>query len=84
MSGDESQKSQEAREFGEWLAEVSGLPVEFYDERFSSAIADEFLAAGQLTKKQRQKRRDMLAAQVILASYLESNRQGTGQQSIDD
>ena len=84
MSGDESQKSHEARAFGNWLAEVTGLPVGFYDERFSSAIADDFLAVGQLTKKKRQKRRDMLAAQVILASYLESDRQGANEQAIDD
>ncbi len=74
MSGDESQKSQEAREFGSWLAQITGKPVAYYDERFSSALADEFLAEGSLTKKQRQKRRDMLAAQVILSSYLDSNR----------
>jgi len=77
MSGDESQKSQEAREFGQWLAAVTGLPVGFYDERLSSAIADDFLAIGQLSKKQRQKRRDMLAAQVILANYLESHLQSS-------
>lgn len=82
MSGDESQKSQEARALGKWLAEVTGLPVTFYDERYSSAIADEFLALGQLTKKQRQKRRDMLAAQVILASYLESDRTSGDQESL--
>ena len=73
MSGDESQKSMEAREFGKWLAEVTGLPVDFYDERLSSAIADDILALGQHSKKQRQKRRDMLAAQVILANYLDSD-----------
>jgi putative Holliday junction resolvase len=73
MSGDESKKSQEVREFGQWLAAVTGLPVDFYDERLSSVIADDFLAVGQLTKKQRQKRRDMLAAQVILANYIESD-----------
>ena len=73
MSGDESKKSQEAREFGKWVAAVTGLPVDFYDERLSSVIADDFLAVGQLTNKQRQKRRDMLAAQVILANYLESD-----------
>jgi putative Holliday junction resolvase len=73
MSGDESQKSREAREFGQWLAEITGLPVDFYDERLSSAIADDFLAVGRLSKKQRQTRRDMLAAQVILANYLDSD-----------
>jgi putative Holliday junction resolvase len=84
MSGDESQKSQEARTFGKWLMDVTGLPVDFYDERFSSTIADEVLAIGQLTKKQRQRRRDMLAAQVILASFLESDRRSSIQVSLGD
>jgi len=84
MSGDESQKSREARAFGKWLAEVTGLPVDFYDERLSSAIADDFLAIGQLNKKQRQKRRDMLAAQVILANYIESDLRSNAIDSADD
>ena len=84
LSGDESQKSYEARLFGKWLAEATGLPVDFYDERYSSVIADDFLAAGQLTKKQRLRRRDMLAAQVILASYLESDRLSNDMISLDD
>lgn len=84
MSGEESQKSQEVRVFGKWLAEVTNLPVDFYDERYSSAIADDLLSVGQLTKKQRQRRRDMLAAQVILASYLESYRRSSDQTSLGD
>jgi putative pre-16S rRNA nuclease len=84
MSGDESEKSLEAREFGKWLEIETELPVTFYDERFSTAIADEFLAIGKLTKKKRQQRRDMLAAQVILASYLESDRSAANIQAIDE
>lgn len=84
MSGEESQKSKQARAFGKWLSEATGLPVDFHDERYSSVIADDLMAAGQLTKKQRDKRRDMLAAQVILASYLESTGRGGGPQAADD
>ena len=84
MSGDESQKSREARAFGKWLAEVTGLPVDFYDERLSSAIADDFLDIGQLNEKQRRKRRDMLAAQVILANYIESEQRSNAIDSVDD
>lgn len=73
-SGKESEKSAEARRFGAWLAEVTGLPVCFYDERYSSVAAERILAIGGLTLKQRKKRRDMLAAQIILASFLEGVR----------
>ncbi len=85
LSGSESRKSFEARAFGAWLAEQTGVPVEFFDERFTSADADELLEAASLTKKQRAARRDQLAAQIMLTAYLESG--GRGQdilQPIDD
>lgn len=72
--GEESEKSQEARQFGKWLAELTGLPVAYHDERFSSQEAKRHLGAAKLSKKQRRQRIDMLAAQIILASYLESGR----------
>ena len=76
LDGNESQKSNEARAFGKWLADCSGVPVEYFDERFTSAEADEILGAAKLTKKQRQARRDQLAAQIMLTAYLESGARG--------
>jgi len=72
MSGDESQKSSEARRFGTWLSRQTGRPVVYHDERFSTLAAESLMGEADLTHKQRKKRRDMLAAQVILASFLES------------
>jgi putative Holliday junction resolvase len=79
LDGRESQKSIEARDFGQWLAETTGLPVTFFDERFTTSEADEVLGAARLTKKRRKERRDMLAAQIMLAAYLESNTRGETQ-----
>jgi putative Holliday junction resolvase len=76
LSGQESQKSTEAREFGEWLGKVTGVPVEYFDERFTTSEADQILGSAKLTKKQRQARRDQLAAQIMLTAYLESGAQG--------
>jgi len=76
LSGQESQKSAEARAFGQWLGEVTGVPVEYFDERFTTAEADQLLGAAELTKKQRQVRRDQLAAQIMLTAYLESGQRG--------
>ena len=53
LSGQESQKSTEARAFGEWLGKVTGVPVEYFDERFTTSEADQILGAAKLTKKQR-------------------------------
>jgi putative holliday junction resolvase len=86
-SGDESPKSREARDFGAWLAQVTQRPVQFFDERYSSAIAEGYLGQAKLTKKRRQQRLDKLAAQVILASYLEARASGTTSllpKSLDD
>lgn len=82
-SGDESPKSLEARAFGQWLAETTKVPVEYFDERYTTAFADELLdaakqAGAKMTSKQRKERRDKLAAQILLTSWLESSRkQGT-------
>jgi putative Holliday junction resolvase len=84
LHGGESQKSSEARTFGKWLGEMTGVPVEYFDERFTTSEADELLNTAKLTKKQRQARRDQLAAQVMLTAYLETGCRGQGSpESID-
>lgn len=75
-SGDESAASLAAREFGKWLEEGTGRPVRFFDERYTSSQAEQILGEAGLTKKQRKKRLDMLAAFIILSSYLESTSGG--------
>ncbi len=77
-NGNESQKSQEARQFATWLAEVTNLPVQLYDERYTSALAEQHFHGTKMTKKKRKARLDMLAAQVLLASFLESTERGEG------
>jgi putative Holliday junction resolvase len=76
LDGRESQKSREARDFGQWLAATTEVPVVYFDERFTTAEADQFLGAAKLSKKQRAARRDKLAAQILLSAYLESTRPG--------
>lgn len=71
MSGDESQKSTEVRTFGSWLTRQTGCPVVFHDERFSTLAAEALMGEAALSPKKRKKRRDMLAAQIILTSYLD-------------
>jgi putative holliday junction resolvase len=71
LDGRESPKSVEARQFGQWLGEVTGVPVDFFDERFTSVEAENLLLDADLTSKRRKKRIDMLAAQIMLSAYLE-------------
>ena len=71
LDGGESAKSAEARQFGQWLGETTGVAIEFFDERFTSHEAEQFLLAADMTRKRRKKRMDMLAAQIMLSGYLE-------------
>ena len=76
LDGRESRKSEEARRFGQWLQESTSLPVEYFDERFSSVQAEELLVGAELTHKKRKQRIDKLAAQIMLTAYLESETKG--------
>ena len=80
MNGDEGEKALEARSYGAWLNSVTSLPVRFHDERLSSATAEQHLLAAGLTKKKRKQRMDMVAAQILLQSYLDhhSKRSNNG------
>lgn len=72
MSGEEGEKARQAREFGSRLARELSLPVRYWDERFTSALAEDALAAAGLTPKRRRARLDKLAAQLMLQSYLDA------------
>jgi putative Holliday junction resolvase len=78
-SGSESQKSREARAFGQWLHETTGVMIEYFDERYTSAEAEGLLLDAGLTKKRRKERLDQLAAQIMLTAYLEAG--GRSQES---
>ena len=72
MSGDEGGKAKQAREFGQLAAEATGLPVVWWDERYSSSVADMRMDQAGVSKKRRRNQRDQLAAQVILQSFLDA------------
>jgi putative Holliday junction resolvase len=72
MSGDEGGKATEARQFGSWLAEVTSLPVTYWDERFTTVDAEAHLRSAGLSSQRRKNRRDRVAAQILLQSYLEA------------
>jgi len=71
MSGDQSKKSREAVAFGQWLRDVTSLPVAWNDERYSTAMAKEICQQLGLSGAKRKDHLDKIAAQVILSSWLE-------------
>jgi putative Holliday junction resolvase len=72
MSGSEGGKAAEARRFGEWCAETAGLPVVYWDERFTSAMAENHLRNSAVPAKRRKQHLDKLAAQFMLQSFLDA------------
>ena len=72
LSGDASEKSKEAIVFGDWLHKLTGIPVDFVDERFTTREAEQHLLGANMTRQTRKMRRDKIAAQIILSTYLES------------
>lgn len=77
--GGESQKSREARQFGAWLARITQRPVAYFDERYTTVLADQILGEAKFTNKQKKARRDKLAAQILLTAYLEAPQRANEQ-----
>lgn len=56
--------------------QIADIPVEFYDERFTSVLAHQAMIDGGLKKKQRQNKAlvDEISAVLILQTFLESTK----------
>jgi putative Holliday junction resolvase len=72
MDGTEGPQAAATRAFGHTLAEQTGHPVHYQDERLTSFDADERMARSGRTHRQKKQLRDALAAAAILGDYLEA------------
>jgi putative Holliday junction resolvase len=72
LEGEESDWTREIREFGDKLADRTGCPVAYQDERMTSVRAERAVRSLGLGKEQREEkgRIDAAAAVLILQSYL--------------
>ncbi len=74
MDGTEGQRGERARVFSEMLHELTGLPVELWDERLTTVEAYEIMDRTGTHGKKRRERVDMLAAELILTDYLGAHK----------
>ncbi len=73
MDGSEGPQAKLTRGFADKLAAaLDEVPVEFWDERLSSAVAERAMLEADLSRKKRKDRRDKVAACVILQGYLKA------------
>ncbi|MBQ2989777.1 MAG: Holliday junction resolvase RuvX [Clostridia bacterium] len=71
MDGTQGFQVEKVREFAAKLEE-QGLVVEYYDERMTTMLAEGALLEGNVRREDRKKKVDMIAAVMILQSYLDA------------
>ena len=72
LSGEEGPQAQRVREFAADIAQSTGLPIEFADERLSSAQAKRSLREKGLSEKAMRGKVDMIAASLFLQAWLDA------------
>lgn len=72
LSGEEGVQAQKARAFGTKLAARSRIPVQYWDERLTTAAAQRVLRSAGASLGQRQKAVDRMAAVILLQSFLDA------------
>ena len=72
--GEEGPQAEKVKDFSERLAKRLRIPVVHWDERFSTAEAEETLIEMGASRARRRKVIDTMAAAVILESYLRETK----------
>lgn len=78
-SGEPSENLQRVMQFVRtWQKTMPSIPIELYDERFTSVLAHRAMIDGGLRKKARQNKAlvDEISATIILQSWMENKRNG--------
>ena len=76
-NGQPSENLQRVQQFvNRWRKAVPQIPIEFYDERFTSVLAHQAMIDGGLKKKARQDKAlvDEISATIILQDYMRSKK----------
>ncbi len=74
MDGSESFRADKSKAFAEMISEATNLEVVFVDERLSTVEAYTYMNITEFNGKKRRQVIDALSAQIILQSYLDSQR----------
>lgn len=83
MDGTQGFQTEKVREFAAQL-EKAGLQVEFYDERMTTMLAESALLEADMRRENRKKKVDMVAAVMILQSYLDAQSASLGEHGTDE
>ena len=78
MDGSSGTRADKTRLFAAWLEQATGRPVALMDERLTTQQALKTLDGVKLHGKKKKDWEDRIAAVIILSTYLERKRGGTG------
>ncbi|MDI3537566.1 MAG: Holliday junction resolvase RuvX [Eubacteriaceae bacterium] len=74
MDGSESAQTRKTINFCQFIKKRLGVEIIYEDERLTSVASEEILIAGKVSRQDRKKYVDTLAAQLILQAYMERNK----------
>ena len=74
MDGSEGPRADVIKAFRDILAELTNIPIDFYDERMTTMVAYRFLGETGTYGKKRKDAVDTLSAQIILQNYIDRER----------
>jgi putative Holliday junction resolvase len=72
LGGGEGTSAVDARSFGDQLAEATTTEIVYFDERFTSRMAESALLESGMKRRERKDTIDKVAAAIILQDYLNS------------
>ncbi len=75
LNGREGPAAAAARRLGAVAADATGRQVEMLDERYTTRMAEAALVEGNVRRRERRGKIDMVAAAVLLQGYLDARRQ---------
>ncbi len=74
MKGGEGEAARRARDLAHFIADKTGISVELWDERLTTAQAERALEASEVRGKKAKASIDAAAAVVILQSWMDAHR----------
>ena len=74
LDGTEGEAAEKARTFAAELARRTTAPIELWDERFTTAIAERSLIESGVRRKRRREVIDSVAAALLLQNWLDARR----------
>lgn len=83
LDGSIGPQAEKIQNFAKRLAQVIDIPIEFQDERFTTAEAEDLLRALNKDTKEQKELIDEVAAVIILTDYLNQNKETESTASTD-